>query len=233
MKDNLEKINGKWEFNEEVTRVFDDMLERSIPDYEHMRSLTYRIGRNFIGGGGRIVDIGASNGLSSLQFVNSHPNCSFVLEDISDPMLEACAKRYEKSPNVKVVKNDLREGIGDYNDIDLVLSVLTIQFTPIEYRQDILADIYRKLRVGGALILVEKVIGNGSTLDTIFTREYYSLKRDHDYSENAIREKRKSLEGVLVPLTTSFNEHLLRGAGFHSIDCFWRNLNFSGWIAIK
>ena len=51
MKDNLEKINGKWEFNEEVTRVFDDMLERSIPDYEHMRSLTYRIGRNFIGGG--------------------------------------------------------------------------------------------------------------------------------------------------------------------------------------
>lgn len=29
------------------------------------------------------------------------------------------------------------------------------------------------------------------------------------------------------------NEDLLRMTGFKKIDCFWRCLNFAGWIAIK
>ena len=42
-----------------------------------------------------------------------------------------------------------------------------------------------------------------------------------------------SLEGVLVPVTASWNEELLAKAGFKQIDCFWRWMNFAGWIAIK
>jgi len=30
---------GKWEFDESVTAVFENMLERSIPQYELMRDL--------------------------------------------------------------------------------------------------------------------------------------------------------------------------------------------------
>jgi tRNA (cmo5U34)-methyltransferase len=45
--------------------------------------------------------------------------------------------------------------------------------------------------------------------------------------------KRKSLEGVLMPLTENWNINLLKETGFKKIDCFWRNLNFAGWIAIK
>ena len=30
---------GAWEFDEDVTSVFEDMLERSIPDYGKMRAL--------------------------------------------------------------------------------------------------------------------------------------------------------------------------------------------------
>ena len=35
-KDNIMQ-NGKWKFNEEVSNCFEDMLERSIPQYETMR----------------------------------------------------------------------------------------------------------------------------------------------------------------------------------------------------
>lgn len=63
--------------------------------------------------------------------------------------------------------------------------------------------------------------------------EYYDLKREHRYTEEQIRDKRKSLEGVLVPVTESWNLDLLHTAGFKKVECFWRYLNFAGWLAVK
>ena len=48
-----------------------------------------------------------------------------------------------------------------------------------------------------------------------------------------IDRKALSLEGVLVPVTAKWNEELLQMAGFRQVDCFWRWMNFAGWIAIK
>ena len=52
------------------------------------------------------------------------------------------------------------------------------------------------------------------------------------YTEE-IERKRLALEGVLVPMTAHWNEDLLRQAGFQQVECFWRYLNFAGWLAIK
>ena len=59
------------------------------------------------------------------------------------------------------------------------------------------------------------------------------MKSDNLYTQEQIQKKRKSLEGVLVPITAKWNEDLLKEAGFKQIDCFWRSLNFAGWVAIK
>lgn len=232
MRDETNEINGKWEFDENVTKVFDDMLSRSIPDYDMMRELVFKIGKNFIKEGSTIVDMGCSNGLSVESFVKAFPLNYFYLFDVSKPMLEECSKRFKDYPLVFVWDNDLREGIP-MDDIDLALSILTLQFTPIEYRQNILQDVYDKLNKGGAFILVEKVLGNSAQIDNLFVKEYYDMKKDNGYTQEQIANKRKSLEGVLVPLTASFNEHLLHQVGFKYVDCFFRCLNFSGWIAIK
>lgn len=39
---------GKWEFDENVTEVFDDMLSRSIPIYDDMRKLVTNIGKHYV-----------------------------------------------------------------------------------------------------------------------------------------------------------------------------------------
>ena len=228
-----DKVNpqSKWEFDENVTKVFDNMLERSIPSYDVMRKLCFQIGRNFIKDG-IVSDIGCSNGLAIEEFVKHFPQTQFVCTDVSEPMLRACREKYEDYPNVKISNHDLRKGIASTNN-DLVISCLTLQFTPIEYRQDILQSIYDNLNNDGAFILVEKVLGNSAKLDNVFVDEYYNIKREHGYTEELIKNKRKSLEGVLVPLTANFNEYLLNMCGFKKVDCFWRCLNFSGWIAIK
>lgn len=234
MEELIDKTNpiGKWEFNKEVTNVFDNMISRSIPDYETMRKLCYMIGRNFITNGGTISDIGCSNGLASEDFIYNFPNANFVLSDVSESMIESCKERYDGIGNVSVIYHDLRNGIPTHNN-DLVISSLTLQFTPIEYRWGIIQSIYDGLRNGGALILVEKVLGENSNIDNILVEEYYNIKRNNGYSDELIMNKRKSLEGVLVPLTAKFNEYLLNRCGFSQVDCFWRCLNFCAWVAIK
>jgi tRNA (cmo5U34)-methyltransferase len=232
MKDTVNPNGKKWEFDEEVTKVFGDMLSRSIPNYDTMRELCFMVGRNFVRENGIVSDIGCSNGLASDKFVNAFPNAKFYLSDVSEPMLDACRKKYEGNENVVVLNHDLRNGVPMKGN-DLVIASLTLQFTPIEYRWNILQSIYDSLNPGGALILVEKILGSNARIDNILVNEYYNIKRENGYSEELIQNKRKSLEGVLVPLTSDFNEHLLTMCGFKEIDCFWRCLNFCAWVAIK
>lgn len=230
--DNINEINGKWEFDENVTKVFGNMLSRSIPSYETMRELVFDLGKHFVKRGSRVVDMGCSNGLSIERFVSEFPDAQFHLCDVSEPMLKACEKRFSNCLNVYTWNNDLRRGLPNFN-FDLALSILTLQFTPIEYRQSILQEVYDKLNDGGAFIIVEKVLGNSAKIDNLFIEEYYNMKKENGYTQEQIANKRKSLEGVLVPLTASFNEHLLHQVGFKYVDCFYRHLNFCGWIAIK
>lgn len=231
-KDTVNTNGEKWEFNEEVTKVFDNMLSRSIPNYETMRELCFMVGRNFVTNNGLVSDIGCSNGLASEKFIQAFPNARFVLSDVSEPMLKACQDKYKDNKNVSVIYHDLRNPLHTKGN-DLIISSLTLQFTPIEYRWNILQSVFDSLKQGGALILVEKVLGNSARINDILVDEYYNIKRENGYTEELIQNKRKSLEGVLVPLTAEFNEHFLSMCGFREVDCFWRCLNFCAWVAIK
>lgn len=236
MKDTVVAGN-KWEFDGEVTDAFDDMLERSIPQYDLMRELCFKLGSDFTRGDSDVVDVGCSRGGAMARFADGRPGMEtpgrIIGLEVSEPMTEAAERRFIGNEITQIRKHDLREGIPEDLDPSLILSVLTVQFTPIEYRQKIVSEMYERLKPGGALILVEKVLGATSKLDALMVENYYRQKREHGYTEEQIQRKRLSLEGVLVPVTAKWNEELLRDAGFSKIDCFWRYLNFSGWIAVK
>lgn len=236
MQDNV-MPTGKWEFNQEVTNCFDEMLSRSIPAYADMRVLTERLGSKFVQRKTAIVDLGCSTGEAIKPFVSKYgAQNQYKLFDVSEPMLEECKKRYSGwiDNGLMTVENfDIRNGIDKNISASLVLSVLTLQFTPIEYRQKIVQSIYNSLNYGGCFILVEKILGSNYEIDNLLVDEYYRIKGEHSYTQEQISAKRKSLEGVLVPITAKWNEQLLGSAGFKKIDCFYRYLNFAGWICIK
>ena len=94
-------------------------------------------------------------------------------------------------------------------------------------------SIYDGLQNGGALILVEKIIGSTAMIDETMVDIYYKMKTDQGYSQDSIDRKRYSLEGVLVRVTAQWNKQLMLGAGFREVDCFWRWMNFAGWVAVK
>lgn len=127
------------------------------------------------------------------------------------------------------------ESRGYGNGYSLVTSILTLQFVPIVYRQKIIRSIYENLAPGGALILVEKVIGNSYVTDDLLVNAYHDHKRRNGISEEAINKKRASIERFLVPQRSEENRYLLQQAGFSSyqIETYWRDLNFEGTVAVK
>lgn len=152
-------------------------------------------------------------------------------------MLTELRRRFASSDGarlVTVIDHDLRLGLPDLDEqASLVLSVLTLQFVPMEYRQQVIRAAYEALAPGGAMIVVEKVLGSSASIDSQFVRHYLDSKMRNGYSAEEVDRKRLSLEGVLVPVTARWNEEMLQHAGFSQIDCFWRWLNFAGWLALK
>jgi tRNA (cmo5U34)-methyltransferase len=229
-----------WEFDEEVAGVFDDMLERSIPQYEVMREAVTDLAVRFLVEAnppdrrGRVVDLGASRGEALAPLVDMYRRAvEYHAVEVAPSMLDALRRRW---PDEVVIIHDLdlREGYPALRgNADVTLAILTIQFTPIEHRLRILRDVWDHTREGGGFIFVEKVLGATARIDDLFKRTYYDLKGKNGYSPQQIERKRLSLEGVLVPVTAHMNEELLRIAGFSEVDCFWRWGPFAGWIAIK
>lgn len=227
--------NGKWEFDDEVTKVFDDMLERSIPSYSDMRRLVHLLTIRCAKPNTTIIDLGCSTGGAIQKAVECLPENNFIGVEVSKPMREKAVKRFKDKDNVVIINSDIRHdpiNVGDLS-VSVILSVLTLHFTPIEHRLNILKKVYEALPDGGVFIFVEKVLGETAELDNLFTNIYYEIKGENGYTNEKIQKKKESLEGVLVPVTGDWNRELLKKTGFKHIDLFWRNINFAGYVAIK
>jgi tRNA (cmo5U34)-methyltransferase len=226
----------RWEFDADVTRVFDDMLRRSIPQYQTMRSVVFEVGRRFVRPGTDVLDLGCSRGGALAPFVAEFAaDARYIGVDVSAPMLEGCRGRFSReieSGLVRVVDLDLRQGYPDVA-ASLTLCVLTLQFTPVRERPRILRDAFARTLPGGALVVVEKVLSGSARAEQVMTAVYHDLKRTNGYGDEEIRRKALSLEGVLVPVTAEENEALLRDAGFGEVECVWRWLSFGAWLAVK
>jgi tRNA (cmo5U34)-methyltransferase len=234
----------RWAFDEEVTRAFDDMLERSIPQYEVMRSAVHDMAVAFLQEqdlgaetSPLVLDLGCSRGEMIAMLLETlrarRLDARFVGLDLSGPMVDATRQRFVTEPHVDVVQLDLREDYPRVAPAHVTLAILTLQFIPIEYRQSVVKRVYEHTAKGGCFILVEKVLGQTAQLNDMMVARYLDMKRANGYSEEQIVRKRLALEGVLVPITASWNEELLARAGFDAIDCVWRWMNFGAWAAIR
>jgi tRNA (cmo5U34)-methyltransferase len=226
--------HDKWTFNGDVTNVFDDMLERSIPQYDVMRSACFELGKRFVFPNSTIIDLGCSRGEALSYFVKEFDRDNkYIGIEVSKPMIEAARQRFKGIKEVEIKEMDLRNDYPATSGACVTLSILTIMFTPIEYRLQILNDIYCQTDRNGCFIFVEKVLGNSPVINKKMVEIYHNMKKKNGYTSEQVERKRLSLEGVLVPITAHWNEDMLKTIGWKSVDCFWRWMNFAGWIAIK
>ncbi len=85
--------SAKWEFDEEVTRVIDDMLERSIPQYEVMRRAVFDVACRYVKPHTDIVDLGCSRGEAMAPLVDRFgAHNRFVGIEVSPSIRRMCRR---------------------------------------------------------------------------------------------------------------------------------------------
>jgi tRNA (cmo5U34)-methyltransferase len=225
-----------FKFGQDVATVFDDMLLRSVPFYAEMQRMIGELAVDFAVEGTSVYDFGCSTGTTLIELDRLlAPGVRFVGIDNSEDMLARCRDKlaeYGFKHPVDLVYADLNQGCSIEN-ASVALLVLTLQFIRPLQRERLVADIFRGLNENGALLLVEKVLGEESLLNRLFIEHYYDFKRRSGYSDLEITQKREALENVLVPYKLLENRELLLRCGFRHVDVFFKWYNFCGMVAVK
>ncbi|MEK7317286.1 MAG: carboxy-S-adenosyl-L-methionine synthase CmoA [Candidatus Eisenbacteria bacterium] len=227
-----------FDFGGKTAAVFDDMLGRSVPFYAEMQRMIGELASDYAAEGTSIYDLGCSTGTTILKIAENIPrerNVRYVGVDYSPEMLEIAQRKLTESGFDRPFDlecGDLNSGVR-IDNASVVLLVLTLQFIRPLYRQRLIKSIYDGMTEKGALILVEKVLGENSEFNRLFIHHYYEMKRENGYSDLEIAQKREALENILVPYRLEENKELLREQGFRHVDVFFKWYNFCAIIATK
>lgn len=228
-----------FEFNAEVAKVFDDMLQRSVPFYKEQQYCIEEIAEKFWIPGTKVYDLGCSTAETLLRLGKKlGDSAQMVGYDYAQPMLDRARLKLEKAGmirNVELKQVDLNANLADVEleNASVVTLCWTLQFVRPLFRDRLIKWIYDGLVNGGALVVTEKILTNDSNMNRFFIDFYYDFKRRNGYSEQEISKKREALENVLVPYRVDENFKLFRNNGFEIVETFFQWYNFAGFLCVK
>ncbi len=233
------KINplpGEFSFDENVARVFDDMISRSIPLYADVQRSIPVLADLLDHDPIQVVDLGCSTGTSLIHLARSLPGRNLQLTGIdnSSAMLKKCTEKIAAFGLERQIRTTQAD-VQDYpvTEASIVLMNYTLQFIAVEKRLDLLTRIHRSLKPAGFLLVSEKVMHAQPAMDDALVELYFEFKRRQGYSELEISRKRDALENVLVPLTIDENLNLLREAGFERTELLLKWFNFATFVCYR
>jgi len=227
------KISKKFEFDEAVASVFDDMLSRSVPFYDEVRKLIISLILSEQEDGKKVLDLGSSTAKFLLD-LHSKMDANMVLKglDNSPAMLERAQQKCQAfGADISLELADMLT--YDYEDEDVIVANYTLQFIRPMQRLELVKKIYDGLNDDGLFIFSEKVVFEDKKLDKQMIDIYYDYKKRQGYSEYEIAQKREALENVLIPFTIEENIRMCKDAGFSQVDTVFQWANFVTFVAKK
>jgi len=226
-------IEKKFEFDEAVASVFDDMLSRSVPFYDEVRKLVIALILTEEAKGKKVLDLGSSTAKFLLD-LHSKMQTNMKLKglDNSQAMLDRAEQKCQAfGANIDLELADMLE--YTYADEDIIVANYTLQFIRPMQRMELVKKLYEGLNEDGLFIFSEKVVFRDKKLDKDLIDIYYEYKKEQGYSEYEIAQKREALENVLIPFTIEENIQMCKEAGFESVDTIFQWSNFVTFIAKK
>jgi tRNA (cmo5U34)-methyltransferase len=234
MKDKIftKDIEKKFEFDESVASVFDDMLTRSVPFYKEVQDLIIEFIKLNSKENAKVLDLGCSTAGFLLNLNQKIKNLELFGIDNSKPMIEQATKK-AKAYGAKI--NLIFSDINGYEikDFDFLISNYTLQFIRPIMRPKLVKKIYNGIKKDGYFIFSEKVVFEDKILDKQIIDIYYNYKKAQGYSEVEIAKKREALENVLIPFTIKENIKMCQEAGFSEVNTIFQWANFVTFVAKK
>lgn len=227
-----------FEFDDEVSSVFDDMAMRSIPGYSETFDMVGNLlSRTVLSDYTQVWDLGCSTGagLECVYNANVNPLVSFHGVDTSAAMLALVA---EKVAHTALYQHDLTTGLPEefaFGEVSVVLMNWTLQFIEDhDVRRSLIKDCYDGLCPGGYMFISEKFRLPDRDLDASAQASYLWWRRMNGYSLEEIRAKSRALKNSMWPWTT---DDLLSAinVGCPDADVQWlyRLYNFGGVLVRK
>ncbi|MGI6407270.1 MAG: carboxy-S-adenosyl-L-methionine synthase CmoA [Gammaproteobacteria bacterium] len=226
-------------FNEDVARVFPDMIKRSVPGYPTIVENSGVLAAQFARPHSLIYDLGCSLGAVT-QAMRRHvtqPGCRILAVDNSPAMVGRC-REYLKAQDAmhqellpaEVAEADILQ--LELEPCSVVALNFTLQFIPPGRRLELLGNIQRQLLPGGALLLSEKLRFDDPEEHQLLNDLHLAFKRANGYSELEIAQKRRAIEKVMLPDTLGEHRQRLQEAGFNRIHLWFQCINFVSMIAL-
>ncbi len=233
--DPREQIGG-FVFDQQVARVFPDMIGRSVPGYDSVINLSSVLAAQYVQPDSLCYDLGCSLGATSqaLQRGIRVPGCRIIAVDNSPAMLEQAVKRLPAAADttpIDFVCADIGE--MEFKNASMVTLNFTLQFIPLEQRTALLGRIQAGLRPGGILILSEKIRFDDPVEEQLQIEMHHAFKRANGYNDLEISQKRSALDNVLIPESLQQHQSRLRQVGFQRADLWFQCFNFVSLVARK
>ncbi|NOR18620.1 MAG: carboxy-S-adenosyl-L-methionine synthase CmoA [Xanthomonadales bacterium] len=223
-------------FDEQVVRVFPDMIARSVPGYELVVPMIGLLARRYAQAESRIYDLGCSLGAASLamSMASRIRQLEIIAVDNSEAMVRRCRKNV--ADNTGPVPIDVRlENMLDtrIENASVVVLNFTLQFLDRDQRQILINQIAAGMRDEGVLLISEKICFEDQQEQADQTDWHHDFKRTQGYSDLEIAQKRNALEDVLRPDTEAAHFKRLLEAGFSRPRRWFQCFSFVSYIAFK
>ncbi len=223
-------------FDEQVVKVFPDMIARSVPGYELVVPMIGMLARRYTQPDSRIYDLGCSLGAASLamSLAVRASGTEIIAVDNSRAMVERCKRAVSEMGGPVPIDVRLQNMMDtQIENASVVVLNFTLQFLDRDQRQALINQIAAGMRVGGVLILSEKICFADEQEQSDQTVWHHDFKRAQGYSELEIAQKRNALEDVLRPETEAAHFTRLEKAGL-TRPCRWfQCFSFVSYIAFK
>ena len=215
-------------FDFETIENFDEHINLSIPDYSSMVEQVVNFSSFFIKPNSAYYDIGCSTGslLTKINLKNINTGFRAIGIDKSRHLTDCHPDTF-----ICDFETDL-DGFEFDENTTFITVIFTLQFLSYETKVKLLEKIHDSLKVGGGVIICEKIFLNDGFFQDLFTFTHYDYKLK-SFSEKEIMQKQFDLRYIMRPVSERENLQLFSDAGFHKVESFWQSLNFKGWVLIK
>ena len=239
-KDNIFKAGNfndlPFSFNEEVTEVFEDMIDRSVPGYKSSLKLIENLGKNYYQNNSSCYDLGCSLGASTLSLLKAvgKKEGQIYAVDNSKAMISSCNSKFKNLTDSKkpdFINQDLE--VIEIKDASVVVINYVLQFIESSKREELLEKVFCGMKKNGLLILSEKTHFDNKYRNQTLFNLHHNFKFKNGYTKMEISRKRDALEGVLVTDIEKDHRQRLSKIGFREIRKVMSNLNFFTLIAQK
>lgn len=224
-------------FDDKVTAVFADMINRSVPGYALIVKMISVLAEKYAQDNTQLYDLGCS--LGAVTFLLQQlklKNTKIISVDNSPAMIKRCEEslaihKKEQSLPVELRCEDIQQ--TQLENASVVVLNFTLQFIAPAQRDAIIKKIYDALVPDGILIISEKVMFTDDEKNDLFIELYHQFKKANGYSDLEISRKRSALENILIPETIEQHRDRITSAGFSFFEPWFQCFNFTSMFAVK